>query len=288
MEYLYINDRIVHQSEAVLSVFDLGLLRGYGVFDFFKVHDGVPVFAEDHIARFIRSASLLNLKPLPTPATIRQLVGNLIEKNNIVDGTFRFILTAGISSNGITIDGTPTFIIIPATLSFKIYHDIGQMKPLRLMTIDYVRETPEIKSLNYLVPMMHWPAVIQGGFDDVLYVSYNIVSETSRANIFFVTPENVLVTPVKNVLFGVTRKYVIEVARAKGITVEERAITLDEALQCKEAFLSSSTKQVMPVSHIDQHVMHGGTPGNTTKLLFDSFYDFEMKHIAIQKLALHD
>jgi branched-subunit amino acid aminotransferase/4-amino-4-deoxychorismate lyase len=151
------------------------------------------------------------------------------------------------------------------------------------MTIDYVRETPEIKSLNYLVPMMHWPEVMRGGFDDVLYVFNGLVSETSRANVFFVTRDDVLVTPVKDVLYGITRKYVIKVAKELGLKVEERAISFDEAMHCKEAFLSSSTKQVTPVSNINQQMISEGIPGKITKLLFDSFYDFEMKHIAAQK-----
>ena len=61
MQYHFILNKIVHQAEATISVFDLGLLRGYGAFDFFKVHAGVPVFMDDHIDRFFNSARLLHL-----------------------------------------------------------------------------------------------------------------------------------------------------------------------------------------------------------------------------------
>jgi branched-chain amino acid aminotransferase len=282
MQFQFINGNIVSTDQAQVSVFDLGLLRGYGVFDFFKVHDGVPVFAQDHVARFYRSSDLLNLNVPMTPEQAMEIIEKLIEKNKIKDGTFRLILTGGVSSNGISLDGPPTFIILAGPLSFKIYHEFDQMKPLKLKIIDYVRETPEIKSLNYLVPMMHWPEVTQGGYDDVLYVQHGWVSETSRANIFFITSDNVLITPDKNVLLGITRKYVIALA-SKFLKVEERPVSLEEALNCKEAFLSSSTKQVMPVHFLDQHLIHQGQPGELTKKLFDAFYQFEMEFIAANK-----
>lgn len=282
MQYQYINGNILTTAQAQLSVFDLGILRGYGVFDFFKVHDGVPVFAKDHLARFYRSSELLNLNVPLTPQDTLGIIEKLIDKNNIIDGTFRLILTGGVSSNGISLDGPPTFIILAGALSFKIYHEFDQMKPLRLKIIDYVRETPEIKSLNYLVPMMHWPEVIQGGYDDVLYVQNGLVSETSRANIFFITSDDVLITPDKNVLKGITRKYVLQLA-SKFLKVEERPISLEEALTCKEAFLSSSTKQVMPVHFLDQHKIHHEQSGELTKKLFELFYQFEMEFITANK-----
>ncbi|MEP7320258.1 MAG: aminotransferase class IV [Saprospiraceae bacterium] len=282
MQYQFINGNIVSKDQAQLSVFDLGLLRGYGVFDFFKVHDGVPVFVKDHLARFYRSSELLNLKVPMSATDAMGIIEKLIEKNKINDGTFRLILTGGVSSNGISLDGPPTFIILAGALSFKIYHEFDQMKPLKLKIIDYVRETPEIKSLNYLVPMMHWPEIVQGGYDDVLYVQNGLISETSRANIFFLTWDNVLITPDKNVLKGITRKYILQLA-AGFLNVEERPISLEEALTCKEAFLSSSTKQVMPVHFLDQHKINDGQPGELTKKLFELFYQFEMEFIATNK-----
>ncbi len=283
MDYYFINNRIVPQSDALISVLDLGLLRGYGVFDFFKVHEGVPVFEDDHITRFLHSAQLLHMQSPFSHLQIKNIVKELIEKNKIHDGTIRLVLTGGISSNGFTMDGLPGFLVLPAPLSFKIFTSIDQVQPYRLMTLNYIRETPEIKSLNYLIPMKHWPEVLAGGFQDVLYVQDGFISESSRANIFFITPDNVLVTPTKHVLFGITRKYVLSLA-AQFMKVEERPITLQEALECREAFLSSTTKQVMPVQALDGHLIHDGLPGPMTKKLFETFYAFELKHIAQYKV----
>ncbi len=279
MEYYFINDRIVSPQEARLSVFDLGLLRGYGVFDFFKVHDGVPVFGDDHIARFMHSSALLHLTSRYLHHELAAIVSELIKKNNIKDGSIRLIHTGGISSNGFDVDGDPGLFILPAPLSFKIFTNLDQMKPYRLMPVEYVRETPEIKSLNYLIPMMQWPKVKAGGYQDVLYVHEGFVSESSRANIFFVTQDNVLVTPDKNVLFGITRKYILSLA-SQFMKVEERPISMEEALKSKEAFISSTTKQVMPVVDLGGKLINDGQPGSITKKLFESFYDYELNHIA--------
>ncbi|MBP7803316.1 MAG: aminotransferase class IV [Saprospiraceae bacterium] len=281
MQYHFILNKIVHQAEATISVFDLGLLRGYGAFDFFKVHAGVPVFMDDHIDRFFNSARLLHLTIAYSRTELKEVIYQLIKKNEMVDGTFKMVLTGGVSSNGFTMDGDPGLMILAGKLSFEIYSEYDKVKTMRLKTLDYVRETPTVKTLNYLMPMMHWNEVTAGQFDDVLYVKDGLISETSRANIFFITQDEKLVTPNKNILPGITRKYILELA--KEMPVEEREISLKEALTCKEIFLTSTTKQVMPVVGIDEYLIGEGKRGELSGKLFDDFYALENNFIQKHK-----
>lgn len=284
MQYHFINNRIVHQSEALVSAFDLSVMRGYGVFDFFKVLDGVPVFMYDHLQRFIYSAQKLNLS---VPYKINELVGivyQLIDKNEFDNGVFKIILTGGVSTNGFNLDGDPTLLILPGELSFKVFRSFDGIKTLSIKTLDYIRETPGIKSINYLVAMMNWHLLQDGGFDDFLYVKNNLISETSRANIFMVK-DGALITPKENILEGITRKYIIEIGSSY-LKVEEKNISLDEIYVADEVFLTSTTKQAMPVIRIDNHIINAGTPGKYTKMIFEDFHSLEMNYIKDYKRIL--
>lgn len=284
MQYHFINNRIVHQSEAMVSAFDLSVMRGYGVFDFFKVLDGVPVFMYDHLQRFIHSAKKLNLT-VPYPLNdLANIIYQLIDKNGIENGVFKIILTGGISSNGFNLDGNPCLLVLPGDLSFTVFDSFDGIKTLKIKTLDYVRETPGIKSINYLVAMMNWHLLKDGGYDDFLYVKNNMVSETSRANIFIIK-NDVLITPKENILEGITRKHILEIG-SKYLKVQERTISLQEVYEADEAFLTSTTKQAMPVIQIDEHLIKKGQPGEFTHLIFNDFHAVEMKYIRENKRVL--
>ena len=277
MQYHFINDRIVHQSEAMISAFDLSVMRGYGVFDFFKVLDGVPVFMNDHLQRFIHSAEKLNIS-VPYPLNdLANIIFQLIDKNGIENGVFKIVLTGGVSSNGFNLDGNPGLLILPGDLSFKVFDSFDGIKVLKIKTLDYVRETPGIKSINYLVAMMNWHLLKDGDFDDFLYTKNTVVSETSRAT-FFIIKNNLLITPKENILEGITRKYILEIG-SKYLKVQERAVSLQEAYEADEAFLTSTTKQAMPVVQIDNRILKDGQPGEYTRLIFNDFHALEMKYI---------
>lgn len=243
---------IVPESQAVIPVFDLGFIRGYGVFDFFTVNQGVPVFLNEHLTRFLNSANQVNLVSPFGIKELRKHVLELIARNKMITGTIKVILTGGLSSNGFDPDGSNQFMILAGDLIFPVAEE-GDIKPFRLKTIDYVRETPGVKSLNYLVPLIHWNESKAAGFHDLLYVHDGWVSETSRANLFAVTHDNILVTPAEGILAGVTRAHIIHLAKPF-MPVEIRPLTLQEALHCKSVFLTSTTKKIRPVSQIDGHV----------------------------------
>lgn len=252
MKYHFMHGEIVPESQAVIPVFDLGFIRGYGVFDFFTVNQGVPVFLNEHLTRFLNSANQVNLVCPYGIKELRKHVLELIARNKMITGTIKVILTGGLSSNGFDPDGLNQLMILAGDLIFPVAEE-GDIKPFRLKTIDYVRETPSVKSLNYLVPLIHWNESKAAGFHDLLYVHDGWVSETSRANLFAVTHDNILVTPAEGILAGVTRAHIIHLAKPF-MPVEIRPLTLQEALHCKSVFLTSTTKKIRPVSQIDGHV----------------------------------
>src|SRR5439155_7787550 len=102
--------------------------------------------------------------------------------------------------------------------------------------------------------------------NDVLYHSGGLITECPRANFFIVTHDNKLVTPANNILKGITRSEILKIAAAE-IKVEERDLYLEELSSAKEAFITSTTKHVLPVAKIDSRQIGNGSPGELTRWL---------------------
>lgn len=274
MNYHLIQGKIVPESEAWISPFDLGLLRGYGVFDFFKVLHGLPLFMNEHLERLNNSTRLMGLELKESKETIKAWIIELIRLNHMVNGTIKIIVTGGISEDGFKPALHSSIFILTGHIQFTLSETYQEQKPYRLKSLEYKRETPGVKSLNYIVPIQHWNSILAEGYQDILYVYRNSVSETSRANIFIVTQDDVLVTPSEDILPGVTRNHILQMAKSF-IPVEIRKVTMEEVLSSKEVFLTSTTKRLMPVDQIDHHKLNSLHPGMIGHKLYSELRKLE-------------
>ena len=141
---------------------------------------------------------------------------------------------------------------------------------MKLITYEFLRDLPSIKSINYLTAVWLREKVKHAGADDVLYYKNNEVSELPRSNFFIITKDDVIVTPAKDVLPGITRMKLIELASSE-YKVEERTLTLDEVFAAKEAFMTSTTKQLVPIIQVDKNIIGKGRPGSLTTALNTRF-----------------
>lgn len=265
-EFAYLNGLILPVNEAHLNINDLGLLRGYGVFDFFRVIDGKPVFLEDYLDRFEHSLSGLNLKTEFTRAQWREAIFELIRLNPHSLLGIKIVSTGGYSRDGYTPFKSNIFML---ARPFQ-FHDFNQ--GLKLMTIHYQRELPVIKSINYLVPISCLPQMKEKGADDVLYHFNSRVTESSRSNVFIIK-DGKLITPAEGILLGITRKRILSFA-GDILPVEVRHVSLDEVREADEVFLSASTKRISPVTKIDDIQYQIGP---WTRLLYDKLVMEEKK-----------
>jgi D-alanine transaminase/branched-chain amino acid aminotransferase len=242
----YINGAFVSSNEASVSVTDLALQRGYGIFDFFKIINGKPIFLDDHLDRFYSSASFMQLQAGKTKSEIKNIIRHLIQQNNILNSGIRITLTGGNSSDGYSIS-VPNLIITQQPLQLsKSFNTNG----INLVTYQHQRQLSSAKTIDYVMAIWLQQYIQQQHADDVLYHQNEIVTETPRANIFIVTKDQKIITPKHNILQGITRKHIISVAAEK-FQVKEADISLTDLTQAKEVFLTSTSKQVMPVNSID-------------------------------------
>ncbi len=280
ISYYEINGVRLPREEARIGLEDIGLLRGYGVFDFFRFRNGRPVFGEAYLARFARSAELLGL-PLPAkPAELGRRVQALIDANGLADGAIQLVLTGGYSPDNYE-PAEPNLLILqrPAPAYGPEHYERG----VRLMLFAHQREAPHIKTTNYLTGIRLLKTLRAAGALEPLYHYGAKLRETVRSNVFVVDADGVVCTPAREVLPGVTRSKVLELARRR-YPVAEREIGLEELAAAREVFLSSTTKRLMPVVQIDDLQIGTGRPGAVFRTLAEDFSHLEAAYLDSQKL----
>ncbi len=264
--FCYSNNQIQAIESAGVPVTDLLVQRGYGIFDFLRVAKEKPLFIDAHLDRFFNSAEIMRLNIPQTREDIKNIVAELIEKNKMPYSGIRMIIAGGDAPDGYTIEH-PHLIIIQASLAeptLKL-----PTTGIKLATYNYQRQIPEVKTTDYLMAVWLQPWMKQQGADDILYHHNGIISECPRSNFFLVTKENVLVTANSNMLNGITRKNIITVCKANNIQLEIRDLDLSEIKEAKEAFITSSTKRIIPVHQIDDVILKP----NYAESLASNIYD---------------
>ena len=260
--FVLINDDLVRADQASLLVGDLSIQRGYGIFDFFKTLDHAPVFLDAHLDRFFHSATQLRLPVGKTKEELKALIQVLQQINDIPDSGIRLTLTGGYAPDGYTL-ATPNLIITQQPV--QLTSTAQFQKGIRLITYPHQRQMPDTKTIDYLMAIWLQPLIREKGADDVLYHQDGILSECPRSNFFIVTADDTLVTPSRNVLKGIIRMNVLALARTQ-FKVEERDIRIEELPTAKEAFITSTTRHILPVTMIDG-VSIGSTPGAISQWL---------------------
>jgi branched-chain amino acid aminotransferase len=249
----FFNGEFMAEQHVCLHVSDLSIQRGYGVFDFFRVVNNVPVFMNEHIERFFKSAEALGLEVGVKKERIKSIIHELIERNNSGLSGIKLTLTGGYSPGGYEVI-LPNFFITQHPLQPR-----PETRGFKVVLYEHIREQPEIKNINYLTGLMLQKKLAA---DDVLYHRNGEISEFPRSTFFIVTKDNEVVTPGKNVLQGITRKKILELSN--GV---ERTVTIDDIKNAKEAFITSTTKQVLPIIQVDDIIIGDGKPGEITKQL---------------------
>ena len=246
-EWAFINNDFIADQDARLHYRDLVFQRGYGVFDFLKVMNGIPVFLEDHLDRFFYSSGQLNLEVPLNKQQLEAVIVELIRKNEAVHCGIRLSLTGGYSPDGYN-PAEPNLVVSVHRFQLPTPDDFS--RGIRLMSHAYQRQLPHIKTIDYLMAVMLQPRLKEINADDILYHQDGNITECPRANFFIVTAANKLVTPSLNILKGITRARILNAATSL-MEVEERNLSMEELKSAKEAFITSTTKMVLPDQAVD-------------------------------------
>jgi branched-subunit amino acid aminotransferase/4-amino-4-deoxychorismate lyase len=246
LELAALDGRISPSAEAFIPVTDEGLLRGDGVFEVIRVYDGRPFALPDHLDRIERSAANLRLGHEVPRAELEREIPELLERRGgeAFDGLVRIVLTRG--GRRIVL----TELLPPSPDAPRLGY----------VTYAPTRILDGVKSLSYAANMLASRLARERGFDEALLVTpHGRVLEAPTASVFWVAPDGVLCTPplAEHILASITRDRVMRL-----VEIEERTVTNDELLDAREAFLVSTTREVQPVSAIEDRQLPA--PGERT------------------------
>jgi len=271
-KFCYLNGKIMSVAQAKVSILDIGMLRGYGIYEALTTHNKKPFMLADHLKRFRDSAAMVDIKVPATDQEITEAIHELIERNGYNETNIKFILTGGTAVGGIEYDPDfPTFYILAEEFSPIPDHYI--QNGASLISYEFERQYPEYKTTNYITAVKLQKLRKEKGALEIMYTSKGKILELATSN-FFIVKDGKIITPNNGILKGITRKVVIDLAQKNGLEVVERELTYEELKTADEAFLSASFKEVVPVTKVDDIVIGDGKVGEITKKVLKLFKNF--------------
>lgn len=274
-----INGRMCGEQDAVVSVFDHGFLFGDGVYEVLRTYGRRPFLFEAHQRRLRESASRI---ALPVPLSDEEMLARIHTTIGALPGTgeayVRMLLTRGVGE--FTYDPaacpTPTVVLIARPLEpqpARIYQEGVMVSLVDVMRNHPQSVSPRIKSNNLLNNALAMQAALKrGGFEALMRNYRGELVECCQSNFFLVRGNEVLTPPLEaGLLAGITRAFVFELGRECGIPVREAHLHEDELSTATEAFLTSTTKEIVPVVRVDDLLIGQGTPGPVTRALLSAF-----------------
>ena len=272
MNFYYIDGKFVTDDKAAISVKDLTVLRGFGVFDFLITYNKRPFYLKEHVQRLENSAEKIGLKLNHTNAEICSIVEETIRRNTHHDeSNIRIVYTGGISSNGVTPEGNGILMVM-VTPKLDL-PDWWYTDGAKIITLDIERFIPGAKSTNYLTAVWALQQAHQQDAIESIYVDRsNRMLEGTTTN-FYYFKGNKLITTQTDILPGITRSVVLELVKDH-FEVEFKDIAKSELESMEEVFISASNKEIVPIIQINDTAIAKGKPGPNTRKVMQLFKDY--------------
>ena len=264
----YVDGRFMPADQATLPLGDLAIVRGFGVFDFLRTYRRVPFKLHDHVLRLYNSAEQIGLEMPWSMGEVEEIVRETNDRNGYDDAAIRIVVTGGPS---------PDFLMPGQQPSLAVMVEPVALPPVRqytegvgVTTTRIARILPTVKSLNYLGAILAVNEALKAGAVEAIYRTPDEhVTEGTRSNLFIFRGGK-LFTPASGILPGITRQVVLEIA-AEEYAVVQTALSYADLLAADEVFMTSTTKEIVPVVKVDGQVVGGGRPGEYTQDMMERF-----------------
>jgi branched-chain amino acid aminotransferase len=275
-----VNGRISADRDAAISVFDHGFLYGEGIYETLRTYNGRPFLYDRHMRRLRRSAQMI---VLDLPFTDEELAAQVRETMDAArlggaEAYIRVLVTRGIGELTYDPKATPApsvVIIIKPNVdpSPEVFE-----KGVRVCLSPIMRNHPQsvnpmIKSNNLLNNALAMQDALRRGGTEAIMRNYRgELTECTQSNVFIVKDGRALTPPIEaGLLPGITREFVFEVGNDVGVAVRDQVLRDTDLLAADECFLTSTTKEIVPIVQVDDHQIGMGVPGPVTKRLLDGF-----------------
>jgi D-alanine transaminase len=274
----YVNGRYLPHGAARVSIEDRGYQFADGVYEVCEVRGGRLVDERLHFARLVRSLHELRIRLPMSFAALGVVLRETVRRNRVGDGYVYLQVTRGVAprDHAFPPAATPPSVVVTAKSLERARIEKTASEGIAVVTVPENRwPRVDIKSISLLPNVLAKQAAREAGVTEAWFVAADgTVTEGSSTNAWIVTREGRVVTrPADHgILRGVTRTTLLHVIAAHGLTLDERAFSLEEAYAAREAFVTSASQAVMPVVRIDGRPIGNGAPGLIASALRRDFH----------------
>jgi len=278
--HVCVNGRISSDRDAVISVFDHGFLYGEGIYETLRTYHGRPFLFDRHMRRLRNSARMIALDIPFTDGDLASQIRDTMAAATLngSEAYIRVLVTRGIGELTYDPQATPTpsvvIIVKPQVDPAQDTYEQG----VRVVIVEVVRNHPQtvnpmIKSNNLLnCALAAQEALRKGGFEGIMRNYRGELTECTTSNLFIVTGGAALTPPIESGLLpGITREFLFEIGKEIGVDVREQVLRDSDLFSADEAFLTSTTREAVPIVNVDDRTIGSGRPGPVTKRLLEGF-----------------
>ncbi|MBN4047787.1 D-amino-acid transaminase [Oceanicaulis sp. AH-315-P02] len=274
----YVNGIYLPHADASVHIEDRGYQFSDGVYEVWSIRNGVVQDHQPHLDRLVRSLSELKIPITFSAGSLNVILREIIRRNRVNNGMVYLQITRGVAprDHAWPKDIKPSIVLTARSTNF-IAAEKQANTGVKVISLPDIRwKRCDIKSVSLLPNILaKHEAKEQGAYEALLVDDQGFITEGSSTNAWIISQDNKLITRniSTQILSGVTRLAVIEIAKQFRLTIEERKFTVLEAQQAKEAFITAATALVMPVIQIDDVKINAGTPGSVTLALRKAYIE---------------
>ncbi len=275
MSTVYLNGEFIPKEKAFVSVDDRGFLFGDGIYEVTAAYKGKLYHWERHLARATRGLNALRIDF--DPAGLEEIHYRLLKENGLEEAPVSYVylqITRGVAKR--------THKFPPNPVAPTVYMFAGEyQRPARerweegytSVTVNDVRwARRDLKTIQLLANVLGAQAPVDQGADEIVFVHEGMAIEGSHNNLFMVFGDKVVTHPLSNqILGGITRSVILDLAADLGYEIQERCVPLEEMFTADEIFHTGTLSEVKPCVAVDGKPIGNGKVGPVTRAFFDAF-----------------
>jgi D-alanine transaminase len=271
----YVNGHYLPEDQAKVSIFDRGFLFADGVYEVTPVVNGKLVDHDAHNERLDRSLRELQMAWPCSKEELTTVHTELIARNSLKEGIIYMQVTRGVADRMFNFpkDIKSSLVAFPQVMN--LVDNPNAKTGVKVVTTPDIRWLRrDIKSVMLLAPVLGKQDAYEKGAAEGWMVEDGYITEGTSSNAYIVVGNKIITRPLSNrILAGCTRRALFRMASEHGVEIEERLFTPVEAYKADEAFLTSASQFVMPITEIDGHRIGGGQVGPVVRKMRELFLE---------------
>ncbi|SCA55171.1 D-amino acid aminotransferase [Candidatus Terasakiella magnetica] len=276
--YAYVNGSYIHHEEASVHIEDRGFQFGDSIYEVVYLHKGRLIDQDPHLDRMERSLGEIGMEMPMSRAAMKLIIQEMVRKNRLKTGLVYIQVTRGSSTRDFPFPKTYRPTVVMTARRMPVFDPKKALKAIKVKSVEDIRwGRCDIKTTQLLAAAFSKQIALDDGFDDAWMVDQEgFVTEGTSNNAWIVTKEGKLKTRKADhdILNGITRQCIIRLAKNKGMEISEEAFTIEEALNAKEAFVTSASACLKPVTQINDQTVGNGEVGLISSEIAQLYADF--------------